>query len=113
MVCRHYDIRAGNIPVSHDVNGIIEVLKTFGFYAAEIHTGMRGLADAPKPAIAQTVTGFMTILDASKISVKITYGDNEIHRIASLDFMKIWTGLVIVIEPPPVRKWSFLRNLFD
>lgn len=112
MVCKHHGVSAGNIPYAADTDGIIEILKTFDFYATDLHMSMRGLADCPKPVIVQTITGFMTILDANKISVKITYGENEVHRIAFMDFIKIWTGVVIVIEPPPTRKWNFFRNMF-
>lgn len=109
MICRHYNVHAGNIPSACDINSIIEVLRTLDFHSAELHLSMRGLADCPKPVIVQTITGFMTVLDANKISVKITYGNSEIHRIAFMDFVKVWTGAVIVIEPPPARKWSFFR----
>ena len=113
IICKHHGIKAGNIPSTYDIDGIIEILKQFDFYATDLHVSMQGLADCPKPAIVQTTTGFMTILEASKISVKITYGENEVHRIAFMDFIKIWTGAVIVIEPPPQRKWSFLRGFFN
>lgn len=106
-VCKHHNIRIGNIPSAYDIDGIIEILKQFDFNASDLHMGMRDLTDCPKPVIVQTVTGFMTILDANRFSIKITYGENEIHRIAFLDFIKIWTGVVIMIEPPPKRKWSF------
>lgn len=112
MVCRHHGIRAGNIPSSYDFNGIIEVLKSLDFFACDLHTNMRGLCDCPKPAIVQTTTGFMTVVDANKSSVKITY-NNEVHRIAFMDFIRIWTGLVIVIEPPPTRRWAFFGKFFD
>ena len=110
-ICRHHGVHIGNFPTAHDVDGIIQILKTFDFYAADLHMDMRSLADCPKPVIVQTITGFMTILDANKVSVKITYGD-EVHRIAFMDFVKIWTGVVIVIEPPPKRKWIFFKKMF-
>jgi ABC-type bacteriocin/lantibiotic exporter with double-glycine peptidase domain len=112
-VSKHYGIRAGNIPFACDTDGIIQVLKSLDFYACDLHTNTRGLVDCPKPAIVQTVTGFITLLDANKISVKIIYGDHEIHRIAFMDFVKVWTGVVIVIEPPPTRKWSFFGRFFN
>ena len=112
-ICKHHRIKAGNIPLVSDIDGIIEILKQFDFYATDLHMSMQGLADCPKPAIVQTTTGFMTILEASKISVKITYGENEVHRIAFMDFIKIWTGAVIVIEPPPQRRWSFFNKMFN
>jgi len=112
-VAKHYGIRAGNIPYAHNADGIIQILKSLDFYACDLHTNTRGLIDCPKPAIVQTITDFVTLLDANKISVKIMYGDHEVHRIPFLDFVKIWTGLVILIEPPPTRKWSFLKRIFD
>jgi ABC-type bacteriocin/lantibiotic exporter with double-glycine peptidase domain len=112
-VSRHYGISAVNIPSATNPDGIIQVLKSLDFYACDLHTNMRGLVDCPKPAIVQTITGFMTLLDANKINVKIIYGDNEVHRIAFMDFIKVWTGLVIVIEPPPTRKWSFFGRFFN
>jgi len=118
-VSNHYGIRStltgsqANTSLAHDTDGIIQILKSLDFYACELHTNTRGLVDCPKPAIVQTITGYMTLLEANKVGVKIMYGDNEIHRIALLDFVKVWTGLVIVIEPPPTRKWSFFGRFFN
>jgi hypothetical protein len=111
-VCKHYSIRAGNIPASFDVEGIIEILNSLDFYACDLHTNMKGLRDCPKPAIVQTTTGFMTVVDANKVSIKITY-NSETHRLAYLDFIKIWTGVVIAIEPPPSRRWAFFEKWFE
>lgn len=111
MVCKHYSIRPGNIPMSYDIEGIIEILNSLDFYATDIHTNLKGLCDCPKPVIVQTTTGFMTVLYANKFSVKITY-NSETHRLAFVDFIKIWTGTVIVIEPPPTRALNFFQRLF-
>lgn len=99
--------------MAYDTQGVIEILKQFDFYATDLHMSMRSLADCPKPVIVQTITGYMTVIDASMIGVKIIYGDNEIHRIAFMDFMKVWTGLVITIEPPPRKKWRFFGRMFN
>jgi ABC-type bacteriocin/lantibiotic exporter with double-glycine peptidase domain len=84
---------------SHDnVNDIIDALTKRGFYAGEIRADINGLADCPKPAIIQTTTKFLVVVQSDRTSVTIV--ENQVkYRIAYLDFIKMWTGIVIIIEP--------------
>jgi ABC-type bacteriocin/lantibiotic exporter with double-glycine peptidase domain len=102
-ICKHH----------HTADDIIEALKNNGYYACDIHTNTRGLSDCPKPAIIQTTKGFMVAVKSNTASVVfMDPKDDSIHRLALHDFIKIWTGLVVVIEPRPTRSKSFLEKLF-
>jgi ABC-type bacteriocin/lantibiotic exporter with double-glycine peptidase domain len=111
-ICKHHRVPLQNIPAALTV---VEALKTCGFFACEINTSMKGLTECPMPVIVQTVQRYVIITKANKFYVtSFDPGDNKIHRIAFLDFIKMWTGLVVVIEPPPrPHALSFLRSLFS
>ena len=109
IICKHYLFPLQNIPLELPV---VDALKVCGFFACEIQTNMKGLTDCPMPVIVQTTQCYMVITKASNFYVTITDpADSKTHRIAFLDFIKMWTGLVVVIEPPP-KRWSLLKKIF-
>jgi ABC-type bacteriocin/lantibiotic exporter with double-glycine peptidase domain len=112
LICKHYHVPLQNI---HTELTPVEALKTCGFFACEINTGMKGLTECPMPVIIQTTQCYMVITKANKFHVtSIDCSDAKTHRIAFLDFVKMWTGVVVVIEPPPrTGALSFFRRLFN
>lgn len=111
-VCKHYKLRTSHIPVDENVAGIIDALQSLQFYACDLRTDTIGLMDCPTPSIIQTVTRYMVVIKSNSIGITVMDPiDGNIHRIAFYDLIKIWTGLVILVEPPPKKK-SFLDRLF-
>lgn len=111
-VCKHYKLRTTHTPVDENVHGIIDALKESAFYACDIRTDTIGLIDCPTPSIIQTVTRFMVVIKSNSIGVTVMDPiDGNIHRITFYDLIKVWTGLVILIEPPQKKK-SFFERFF-
>lgn len=97
FICKHYRVPMQNIFTE---SPIVDALTICGFYACEMRTGMKGLSECPMPAVIQTIESYLVVTKANSFHVSIIDGsNNKMRRIAFLDFIKIWTGLVIVIEP--------------
>jgi ABC-type bacteriocin/lantibiotic exporter with double-glycine peptidase domain len=112
-VCKHFKVRASHAPIDENVHGIIDALRSLGFYACDLRTDTIGLIDCSTPAVIQTTTRYMVVIKSNSIGVTVMDPiDGNIHRIAFQDLVKIWTGLVILIEPPQ-RKRSFFEKLFS
>lgn len=111
-VCKYYKVRTSSTQVSNSINAIVDALKFDDFFACEIRTHRQGLIDCPKPAIVQTTSGFVVVVKSNTAGVTvIDPSDGALHRIAFPDFVKLWTGIVVVIEPPP-RQLSFFEKIF-
>jgi ABC-type bacteriocin/lantibiotic exporter with double-glycine peptidase domain len=112
-VCKHYKLRTPHTPVEENIHGIIDAFNSLDFRACELRTDTIGLIDCPTPVIIHTVTRFMVVIKSNSIGVTVMDPiDGNIHRIAYYDLIKIWTGLLILIEPPQKKK-SFLERLFS
>jgi ABC-type bacteriocin/lantibiotic exporter with double-glycine peptidase domain len=112
-VCNHYKLRTSYTPVDESVHGIIDALKAIDFYACDVSTDTIGLIDCPTPAIIQTTTRFMVIIKSNSVGVTVMDPiDGNIHRIAFHDLIRLWTGVVILVEPPAKKKGSILQRLF-
>jgi len=113
-VCKHYKVRTSNASFNNNMNALIDALRDKDFYACDLRTDIVGLIDCPLPAIIQTTTQFMVVIKSNSVGVTVMDPtDGNIHRIAYHDLIKIWTGVVIVIEPPPAKnKHSFFARLF-
>ena len=111
-ICRHYKIRTTHTPVDENITGIIDALKVFDCYACDVCTDTIGLIDCPTPAIIQTVERFMVIIKSNSIGVTVMDPiDGNIHRIAFHDLIRMWTGVVVLVEPPGKKK-SFFERIF-
>ena len=109
FICQHYKVKPNDINTGiavdisqvYSASGIVKLLKEIGFFACELRTNTRGLVDSPKPVIVQTTAHFLVVVDASAAGVTIMEpSEKRNHRVAFPDFVKAWTGAVIVIEPP-------------
>lgn len=98
QIC-HTDTRGTNIL------GMTQGLNDMGFNAKGVKGGIEALAQIPLPAIAHVVVmqqlhHFVVIYKVDKTCVHVmdpAYGKIEKYNIA--DFQKIWTGVLILLEP--------------
>jgi len=112
-VCKYHKVPSSPTQVPNNIQDIIDRLKCHDFFACDIRTNSKGLMDCPKPLIIQTTTGFVVVVKSNAAGVTIIDPtDSALRHIAFPEFVKLWTGLVIVIEPPPTVKKSLLERIF-
>lgn len=113
-VCAHYGLK---VPVARirlyaytdqkgtNILGMVEAAQKLGFSAK----GVRGVYDAlgmiPIPAIAHVVIKevlhhFVVLYKISKKGVVyMDPADGEMHKVTRQEFEKMWTGILVILEP--------------
>ncbi len=118
-VCAHYGLQ---YPVARirqyaftdqkgtNVLGLIEAAQKLGFTAKGVKAVFDALRVVPKPTIAHVVVQdrlqhYVVIYKVT--SKNITYmdpGDGRMHKVANEKFQKIWTGILVLLEPEETFK---------
>lgn len=118
-VCAHYGLQ---YPVARirqyaftdqkgtNVLGLIEAAQKLGFTAKGVKAVFDALRVVPKPTIAHVVVQdrlqhYVVIYKVT--SKNITYmdpGDGRMHKVANEEFQKIWTGILVLLEPEETFK---------
>lgn len=119
-VCAHYGLR---FPVARirqyaftdqkgtNVLGLIEAANKLGLSAKGVRAQFEALKIVPKPTIAhvivhqQQLQHFIVIYKVEK--EHITYmdpGDGRMHRVTNEEFQKMWTGVLVLMEPEETFK---------
>lgn len=118
-VCAHYGLQ---YPVARirqyaftdqkgtNVLGLIKAAQKLGFTAKGVKAVFDALRVVPKPTIAHVVVQdrlqhYVVIYKVT--SKNITYmdpGDGRMHKVANEEFQKIWTGILVLLEPEETFK---------
>lgn len=118
-VCAHYGLQ---YPVARirqyaftdqkgtNVLGLIEAAQKLGFTAKGVKAVFDALRVVPKPTIAHVIVQdrlqhYVVIYKVT--SKNITYmdpGDGRMHKVANEEFQKIWTGILVLLEPEETFK---------
>lgn len=88
-----------------NVLGLIEAASKLGLSAKGVKAKLEALPMIPLPSIAHVVVGghlqhFVVIYRVGK--TKITYmdpADGRMHRVTMEDFQRMWTGVLVLMEP--------------
>lgn len=93
-----------------NVLGLIEAAQKLGFSAKGVKAAFEALPIVPKPTIAHVVVQerlqhYVVIYKADK--KEITYmdpGDGRMHKVTNEEFQKMWTGILVLLEPEETFK---------
>lgn len=132
-VCAHYGLQ---FPVARirqyaftdqkgtNVLGLIEAANKLGLSAKGVRAQFEALTIVPKPTIAHVIVHnqlqhFVVIYKVEK--EHITYmdpGDGHMHKVTNSEFQKIWTGVLVLMEPEETfkkgnEKTSMSRKFFS
>ncbi len=132
-VCAHYGLQ---FPVARirqyaftdqkgtNVLGLIEAANKLGLSAKGVRAQFEALQIVPKPTIAHVVVHeklqhFVVVYKVEK--EHITYmdpGDGQMHRVTNEEFQKIWTGVLVLMEPEETfkrgnQKTSMTKKFFS
>ncbi len=87
------------------VMGLLEALSGLGFEAKGVRGDIHALFNVPKPVIAHImpVNGlhhYIVIYGASNNVIEVMDpADGHIHHYTHDDFLKVWTGVMVIIQP--------------
>ena len=135
-VCAYYGLR---FPVARirqyaftdqkgtNVLGLVEAAQKLGLSAKGVRTKMEGLAIVPKPAIAhviitheqQQLQHYVVVYKIEKEYVDyMDPGDGRMHRVTNEEFAKMWTGILVLMEPAETfkqgnQKTSMTKKFFS
>lgn len=132
-ICAHYGLR---FPVARirqyaftdqkgtNVLGLIEAANKLGLSAKGVKALFDALKVVPKPTIAHVVVNerlqhFVVVYKVEK--EHITYmdpADGRMHRVDNYDFQRMWTGILVLMEPEETfkkgnMKTSMTRKFFS
>ncbi|NDV57538.1 peptidase domain-containing ABC transporter [Bacteroides sp. 519] len=113
-VCAYYGLR---FPVSRirqyaftdqkgtNILGLVEAANKLGLSAKGVRAKFEALSVCPKPMIAHIIVKeqlqhFVVVYKVTK--THITYmdpGDGRMHKVTNEEFEKIWTGVLLLMEP--------------
>ncbi len=88
-----------------NVLGMIKGAEKLGFDAKGVRGGMDALPDLPLPAIAHVIVKeqlqhYVVIYKVNHKKVTVMDpGDGRMHRYSLEDFEKIWTGVLVLLQP--------------
>lgn len=93
-----------------NVLGLIEAAHKLGFSAKGVKAAFEALQMVPKPTIAHVIVQehlqhYVVIYKADAKS--ITYmdpGDGQMHKVTNEQFQKMWTGILVLLEPEETFK---------
>ena len=107
-----------------NVLGLIEAANKLGLSAKGVRAEFEALTIVPKPTIAHVIVHeqlqhFVVVYKVEK--EHITYmdpGDGRMHKVTNEEFQKIWTGVLILMEPEETfkkgnEKTSMSRKFFS
>lgn len=132
-VCAHYGLQ---FPVARirqyaftdqkgtNVLGMIEAANRLGLSAKGVRAQFEALSIVPKPTIAHVIVHehlqhFIVLYKVEK--EHITYmdpGDGKMHKVTNAEFQKMWTGVLVLMEPEETfkkgnMKTSMTRKFFS
>ena len=88
-----------------NILGLIEAANKMGFDARGVRGPLESLLKIPKPAIAhviinKTLHHYVVIYHATKNYIEVMDpGDGALHRHTHEEFLKIWSGVLVLIWP--------------
>lgn len=120
-VCAHYGLR---FPVARirqyaftdqkgtNVLGLIEAANRLGLSAKGVKARFDALYIVPRPTIAHVVVHgqlqhFVVVYKANRKKEYVDYmdpADGRMHRVTNQEFKKMWTGILILMEPEETFK---------
>ena len=114
---------AGTDKKGTNVLGLIEASEKLGFEAKGVRGELDSLFKIPKPAIAHIIVQeqlhhYVVIYEVTKEYIKIMDpGDGKIHKKAHKEFIKEWTGVLVLLLPkeeftPTNEKVSVLKRFW-
>ena len=114
---------AGTDKKGTNVLGLIEASEKLGFEAKGVRGELDSLFKIPKPAIAHIIVKeqlhhYVVIYEVTKEYIKIMDpGDGKIHKKTHEDFLKEWTGVLVLLLPkeeftPTNEKVSVLKRFW-
>ncbi|MFL0095183.1 peptidase domain-containing ABC transporter [Tenacibaculum maritimum] len=114
---------AGTDKKGTNVLGLIEAAEKLGFDAKGVRGELDSLFKIPKPAIAHIIVKeqlnhYVVIYEVTKKYIKIMDpGDGKIHKKTHEDFLKEWTGVLVLLLPkeefaPTNEKVSVLKRFW-
>lgn len=126
-ICAHYGLQfpltrirqyAFTNQKGTNIIGLIEAANKLGFSAKGIRTRLDSLHYAPKPFIAHTTKEekyhhFITVYKVDSKKEYLVYmdpADGEIHKVNYKNFTKIWTGILVIMEPEKSFKKGNLKT---
>lgn len=124
-VCAHYGLQ---FPVARirqyaftdqketNVLGLIEAANKLGLSAKGVRAMFEALKIVPKPTIAHVIVHerlqhFVVIYKVEK--AHITYmdpGDGRMHKVTDEEFQKMWTGILVLMEPEETFKKGNMKT---
>jgi ATP-binding cassette, subfamily C, bacteriocin exporter len=88
-----------------NIFGLLQALRILGFEAKGVRGEVSNLPDIPKPAIAHlqlanAVQHYVVIYRTNKSFIEtMDPSDGKIHQHKIEDFIKVWTGVLVVLSP--------------
>lgn len=124
-VCAHYGLQ---FPVARirqyaftdqkgtNVLGLIEAANKLGLSAKGVKAKFEALQIVPKPTIAHVIVHeqlqhFVVVYKVEK--EHITYmdpGDGRMHKVTNDEFQKMWTGILVLMEPEETFKQGNMKT---
>lgn len=113
-IAAHYKLL---VPIAHirqlastsskgtSIAGLLEALRALGFEAKGVRGDLSGLMNVPKPAIAHIMPRaglhhFVVIYGTSPDHIELMDpADGRIHRYVHDEFLRLWTGVMVVMCP--------------
>lgn len=85
--------------------GVVEAFARLGFDAKGVKAEFEALNVVPKPTIAhvivkETLHHFVVIYKVSNTTIEyMDPGDGEMHKVSHDEFKKMWTNILVLVEP--------------
>ena len=113
-VCAHYGLKFPVAQIRHyahtdkkgtNILGMIEALNKLGLTAKGVRAEFEAFNVIPKPTIAHVIIKdvlqhFVVVYKVTdKIVEYMDPGDGSMHKVPHDEFKKIWTGVLILVEP--------------
>ena len=98
--------------------GLIEAANKLGLSAKGVRAKFEALYIVPKPVIAHVIVHeqlqhFVVIYKVEKKKEYIEYmdpGDGRMHRVTNQEFEKMWTGVLVLLEPEETFKTGNMKT---
>ena len=101
-----------------NILGLIEAANKLGLSAKGVRAKFEALYIVPKPVIAHVIVHeqlqhFVVIYKVEKKKEYIEYmdpGDGRMHRVTNQEFEKMWTGVLVLLEPEETFKTGNMKT---